>query len=940
MNLNTAKLIFLEPKQAIPTLAKEFIFSEFSDGISGVAAVDFSDTLFIVPTRQAVKTLKEGLISKFSQAGADALLSLNVATSEDLIAKLYQDSNLPNAFEKYSSWRKALADLGGESLAEIFPENVPDKIDFLNFFRTLENLKSTLSENFLEISSLAKRREFEGEASRWRALSRLEGLYKSHLAKLGKCDVLESLQNKLAEAPKFLNYKKIYILFTPTLTDIFINILKRVAGVDIYCVIASSPSSSSDFDEWGRPSSVWLDRVNLVSQKDVYAFSSLEEQSEFVSQELAPYTNVAFKVFGIACDEKNSMGHIKDALQSRNINSYNPEGMRLSEAYVFAFLAELKEYLLNKSFKNLIKLLRFPILLKKLSSRSGLTQISVINLLDEFAAEHLPQNISAAFEIASAGKCEGVQKIFLYLKNLFDTLCNAPNIMLPEAFADFFEELFSENIEADKMAQESLECLKEALLKLASLPQDYLNILDKEDVLDIVLSDFDRKIYDAKKSSNAIALQNWIEIYWSQAPRLIVCDVNSGILPEAFPPDGFLTPSLRKALGLVSSEIRYARDAFMLKSLADSRSAAGFSAKFCCPRKNLNGDVLSPSKLLLAVDKQELPEVIDKFFKLTSIEALNPSFFAPWRLKIRKCELPKSLSPTCFKAYINCPFRFYLQYVLKMRDFDASLMQMNDMSFGSLYHLVWEDYAKNPENAALSDEIKIEKILFYNLEKAVKKTFGTELSAQVKFQIHSLKERLCASAKEQSQHALAGWRIIHAEKKISFNLEYLDANSQKQECKISGRIDRIDEHSNGSILALDYKTIDKLKLSKNSSPAMSEHLSQKKGEIIWKDLQLPLYKRALEDMGYAKEKIFTGYFLAPKNIGQTKIDVWEIDEDVYSKALELAKKISASIYNYEFLPRTSDDADSTHPDLNVKADYFKELFSFSPRNISKFLDFE
>ena len=110
----------------------------------------------------------------------------------------------------------------------------------------------------------------------------------------------------------------------------------------------------------------------------------------------------------------------------------------------------------------------------------------------------------------------------------------------------------------------------------------------------------------------------------------------------------------------------------------------------------------------------------------------------------------------------------------------------------------------------------------------------------------------------------------------------------------AGRIDRIDARENPEnspeYAVLDYKTADKV----SPDYVEREHLTSK-GE--WKNLQLPLYVRAAADI-YPGRKISCGYFLVPKDLSQTGVQMWdnfsgELLDSAMEKALEIAGEISA-----------------------------------------------
>src|SRR5690606_20786173 len=89
----------------------------------------------------------------------------------------------------------------------------------------------------------------------------------------------------------------------------------------------------------------------------------------------------------------------------------------------------------------------------------------------------------------------------------------------------------------------------------------------------------------------------WLELHHDAAPNLIVMGVNDGSVPQSITSDEFLPNALRGALGLQTSETRYARDAYLLQAIDRSRSLTLIAG-----RRGPEGDPLTPSRLLLACD--------------------------------------------------------------------------------------------------------------------------------------------------------------------------------------------------------------------------------------------------------------------------------------------------------------------------------------------------
>jgi ATP-dependent helicase/nuclease subunit B len=128
---------------------------------------------------------------------------------------------------------------------------------------------------------------------------------------------------------------------------------------------------------------------------------------------------------------------------------------------------------------------------------------------------------------------------------------------------------------------------------------------------------------------------------------------------------------------------------------------------------------------------------------------------------------------------------------------------------------------------------------------------------------------------------------------------------------VSGKIDRIDRHEGtGARRVLDYKTSDQpvepaeahLRAARRAGETAAEfaRVEFEGKPRVWKDLQLPLYLRALATGGAAAE---CGYFNLPKAVGETGIRIWEnYTRELDAAAWRCALGVAAAIRAGEFWP--------------------------------------
>jgi ATP-dependent helicase/nuclease subunit B len=257
---------------------------------------------------------------------------------------------------------------------------------------------------------------------------------------------------------------------------------------------------------------------------------------------------------------------------------------------------------------------------------------------------------------------------------------------------------------------------------------------------------------------------------------------------------------------------------------------------------------------------------------------------------------------TALKAWLACPFRFYLRHVRKMEPVDPAKGEMDAFDFGHLCHGALEALGRETGLRDCTDASVLEKFLLGALERAVAARYGKHLALPLVVQLESARQRLARAAAVQAGERAAGWEIIEVERAFEIALGGLT---------VSGRIDRIDRHATtGAVRVLDYKTSDSpvsprdahlRSLGKAETPP-AWLVTETEGKArAWADLQLPLYRHALvADHG---PEVQCAYFNLPKAIGGTGVLAWEeLTPELQASARGAAEAVCAAIAAGEFWP--------------------------------------
>jgi hypothetical protein len=272
---------------------------------------------------------------------------------------------------------------------------------------------------------------------------------------------------------------------------------------------------------------------------------------------------------------------------------------------------------------------------------------------------------------------------------------------------------------------------------------------------------------------------------------------------------------------------------------------------------------------------------------------------------------------TAFRQYIQCPYRFYLNVVLKLKSAVDDWRELAPAMFGTLAHEVVQDFGKSSVKDS-DDAETIRDFLNDQLSShAARGVPGSRLPA-VRIQIEQLRLRLNRFAVCQALQRQLGWRIVAIEQSLEHAM-VVDGSP----FVIRGTIDRIDVNETSRAVAIwDYKTGDK-----GDSPDTA-HGPSKKRE--WKDLQLPLYRHLAKELDVLGSADWTqpqlGYILLPKSLDAIDFAPARWTADQLDHADETAVEIIRNVRQHVFWPPSKTPPDYSEDFAAICQDKIFEQF--------------
>jgi ATP-dependent helicase/nuclease subunit B len=873
-----------------------------AEGWAGRTALDLSSLLVLVPTRQAGRRLREALAAGAAEHG-QAVFPPRVLSLDALLADGTADA-VATRVESLVAWAEVFQEISPDEFRAVFPVDPPER-NFRWAVRlggTFAWLQNTLAEVGLSLADVPRKVEPAfPELERWRQIAALGRRQEDKLAARGLRDAQAGkiARARTTEAPEGIS--RIVLVATADPRPVALTVLARLAeSLPVEVLVFAPEAEAAAFDAWGRPQpEAWAQRDLELGdfEQQVHLCADPAMQARRVTEAAESYRQTE-GMLGVGVVDPEILPLLESELRQAGMEGYNPEGRRHRGDRLDQLLRALAELARDDAFAAIARLARHPDILNWLRARCGaaFSAARFLEQLDHLQAEFLPADLEGALRHWKGG---GELR---HMRELRGALLRGA---FPQNVAGVLAEIFAQRQfdlarPADAAAAEAAEAWTGAMREVARVMERFPG-MQPQDGWELALQLYGETMRFADKPAGALELQGWLELVWEDAPHLIVAGLNDGRVPEAVTGDPFLPESLRARLGLKSNAMRFACDAYYLQALAASRARGG-RIDLLLGKTSAAGEPLRPSRLLLRCADEMLPRRVEFLFGPVAAAGANLAWRRAWKLRPAPAAAPARVAVTALRAWLDCPFRFYLSRVRRMEAVDPAKMEMDALDFGILCHAALEAMGNAAALRDCTDARVLREFLLQSLEEAAAARYGRGLTLPLVVQLESARQRLTYAAEVQAQTRTEGWVIERVETKFELPVNGLT---------ISGKIDRIDRHERtGAIRVLDYKTSDG---PVNPAAAHLRNLGNEAGPDwavfagggrpqAWTDLQLPLYERAVAGE-FPDREIVCGYFNLPKAATETNIALWaDYTRELAASAWACAEGVAGAIRAGEFWP--------------------------------------
>lgn len=855
--------------------------------------------VIVVPGARAGRRLLELLVQRADEKGW--VFSPPQVVTAGMLPELLYRAKLPfaNDLTQQLAWCEALRQAPAEQVQRLLA-SVPaegDLMSWLSLGEMLGRLHRELAADGLDFGNVATRCWQAGsprETMRWQALVTVQRKYLEILDSLKLWDQ-QTARLKAVEWNECHTEADILLVGTVDLNRTQRAMLDQVSD-HVTALVFAPDQQAARFDEHGclRPEA-WRDAPIPVATDQIDVADDPADQAAAVIRALVELDGkFSGEEITIGVPDPKVVPYIEQHLQQCEIASRYAAGLAVSQTAPYRLIDVVAAYLDTRRFSAFAALVRHPDIQKWLAADNKIRG-DWLSELDDYYAEHLPFQLGHTW-LGDSKACANIKRVFQAVERLVRPFGDPrPLDQWGPPIAELLVTVFGsspldQTVEPDRTILAACRHIHEVLDAHQRIPEALMPTLSGSEALRLVARRLEGASIPPPVRPGAIELLGWLELLLDDAPVMIVTGFNEGTIPASLNADLFLPNQMRRALGIEDNERRYARDAYALTVLVESRP----HVKLIVGRRTSEGDPLAPSRLLFACDEATLAHRVMRCFAsqeqpadLTQLPgALKPGLVSRFDIPVPPPlrEPITSMRVTEFKDYLACPYRYYLKQRLRLSALADTADELDGALFGSLAHEALRKFGQSAA-AGATDAEEVFAHLSAGLDDAMTELFGKWPLPAIRVQVEQMRQRFKAFAAWQADWARQGWRIEHVETSPEEGTAALVVDGQPM--YLRGRIDRIDVGPNGKRVVFDYKFSDRV---------LSPEQTHRKKNEGWIDLQLPLYRHLVTALGISGP-VELGYIVLPKDtsrVGSLLADWTEADlRDADRTAEDVVRKVRA-----------------------------------------------
>ncbi len=939
INANSADpRVFLGFERPPLVTAAEWLLNRFRLELPDENRFDLSNVIVVVPTMRAQNRLLQLLVKRVE--GLEGLFTPpRITTLGQLPEFLYRAAKpLASDLTQQIAWTKVLEQSSKAQMECLTGrDDIEDGYDWRPMATLVANLHARLANDIWSFSSVSREvKNYKGflkeEANRWDVLSDLQKRYYQILGEVELWDK-QAARNFAAAGLMKANEIRcqtdfdIVLVGTADINRSVAEMLKQVQASNsqqVSILVAAPEVMAAAFDEIGSlETGYWVNHVVDFADEKILIADQPADQADGAARYI---TNLSFELAAdeitIGVPDPAIIPQLERTLNSVQLKHRNLAGVEITHTAPVRLLLACRDYLEGQSYTNFAGLVRHPDLyrwlcdcvdddgwLQSLNDYQNNNLPSSLGLFDNDAFGS-PELISTTYDPTDDGAQQRagrladstriLNQVHRALSELLGSLAGGEDSKVrpigewAAPWITLLQQIYGE-CEFDRQDVIGLKTLRAceavcvALSGQNAVPELFGTEVSATESLNWALESAAEQRVVESPDPEAVELAGWLDLALDDAPVMVITSMNDEYVPTSEVGHQFLPNELCKELKILDNDRRYARDAYALTVISSVRE----NFLLIAGRRASSGEPGRPSRLLFT-DRETSARRAKAFFdyggspesKLWITSQVDFPNAQQIEIPVPDAAVPKNISVTKFKDFIQCPYRFYLKHIMRLQATDDDWSELSGGTFGDLAHNVLEAFGKSDVRDA-TDEARIREFLFDKLNQLVTFQFAGSRLPAVRIQVEQLRLRFERFAQKQVKVRRDGWRIVSTEEHLFHNFDV-----DGVPFVINGKIDRVDQHDiSGQVAVWDYKTSDR------GDPPEKVHYAKRKQE--WKDLQLPLYRHLVKEVSAVEGADFSnvamGYVLLAKNLDEVGFHSAEWEPEVLATADEKAREIIRKI---------------------------------------------
>lgn len=420
------------------------------------------------------------------------------------------------------------------------------------------------------------------------------------------------------------------------------------------------------------------------------------------------------------------------------------------------------------------------------------------------------------------------------LKNIFcfpltetsptDILFNLMNVI-----SEYF---FIKNPEVKPKESVENEYLYTAYTKIKALYNVLFDNRDKytlseELVISLLRQNFDSVSvpFDSESVGNSVQIMGMIESRNIDFDNIIMLGINEGVFPKVSENDSFITEGMRMAFDMPVLKYKDAIFAYFFYRLFQraknikvlynnvfGQSTSGEPSRFATQILKEASSQYRPDSQLVITEREFMRQITPSGKYLTNIDN-NQNTVDILKRYLANDFRNSKLSPSALNTYLDCPLKFYFQYVARLAPEEEIQEDISPADFGTILHASVEtlySQLKNADGFITAEALNVsEPIAEQHILNAYNRNFNLKLKDKESLEgfhkiFFEIVKRYLRRIIDYDK-SVAPFKFLAAEENAYCSID-VNINGKDEKVWIGGKLDRLDVDHLGRLRIVDYKT--------------------------------------------------------------------------------------------------------------------------------------